>query len=137
MLPLVLLAIWVFITVPPQLHPSFFFGRRWGDVLDGITMFRLGAEWTEHVHRIRSRELTDLDGTSMKQIPGTIGEINATGVDYGGGGVKSGYKGASVDVKMSEDETEYGFVGLSSRPASTAKGRYYNMRRSRVMDEVK
>ena len=104
-------------------------------MLDGITLFRLGAEWTEHVHRLHSDKLLHLGETSLREIPGMVGDMNATGVGYGGGG-GLGYKGASGNVKTGEDEAGLGFVGLSTSRASTAKGRYYTMRRSRMMDEM-
>jgi len=48
----------------------------------------------------------------------------------GGGGGDFGNKGANDNVKSSEEETEFGLVGLSTRPASMARGRYFTMTRS-------
>lgn len=150
--PLVLLAIWVLLTVLPQLHPALFFGRRWGPILDGITMFRLGAEWTGHVHRLHTGELLHLGNTSLREVPGMIGDMNdtdtgtrvdiggqnGTGMASAGGFERRGVGGDEAKVRMMAgsttaitgmDASEFGFVGLSTRPARSDKGGYYTLKR--------
>ncbi|KAM7199077.1 hypothetical protein V8F20_005895 [Naviculisporaceae sp. PSN 640] len=148
MYPLVLLAIWVLLTVLPQLHPTLFFGRRWGPILDGITMFRLGAEWTGHVHRLHTGDLLHLGNTSLRGIPGMIGDMNDTsvGIDMSQDRNRFEYKRAGAGAGVGEAKMrmmagtvtpsgidaaseEFGFVGLSTRPARCDRGRYYTLKR--------
>ncbi|EEP82822.1 predicted protein [Uncinocarpus reesii 1704] len=94
---LVLLLLWAVVTIVPQLLlPGFFLERRWGETLDGFTMFRFGAEWKETVHKLRSTELDDPGTMALSEVPGMIGDMNA-----GEGGT--------------------GFVGLSREKASLRK----------------
>jgi hypothetical protein len=99
---LAFLVLWVLITVVPQLWPPFFLGRRWGEILDGFTMFRLGAEWREAVHKVKGVELGhELDAQSLAEVPGMIGDMNV---------------GVAKTV---------GFIGLSRHPASSAPKKAY------------
>ncbi|KFY71155.1 hypothetical protein V499_08632 [Pseudogymnoascus sp. VKM F-103] len=90
---LVLLLLWAVVTVLPQLLlPGLLVERRWGEKLDGFTMFRFGAEWRDSVHSLRSRELGGPGAAALGEIPGMIGDMRA-------------------------GEMETGFVGLSREKA--------------------
>ncbi|KFY25909.1 hypothetical protein V491_01551 [Pseudogymnoascus sp. VKM F-3775] len=88
---LAVLILWAVITVLPQLLlPGFLLGRRWGEVLDGITMFRFGAEWGKQVHGLQSTELDGPGTASLNEIPGMIGDMKA-------GEAGTGFVGLSRD----------------------------------------
>ncbi|KAI1262242.1 hypothetical protein F5Y18DRAFT_439332 [Xylariaceae sp. FL1019] len=103
---LILLSLWVLVAVVPQLWPSFFYERRWGEVLDGFAMLRLGAEWKEEVNGLESEDFWAKGTTVFKSIPGMIGDKNASG------------------------DEDVGFVGLSHHQAETSRRRLYTYRSS-------
>lgn len=71
-----LLALWTLLTILPQLlFPGSFFGRRWASVLDGFAMFRFGVEWRGAVKELRGRDLDSQDETSLRQVPGMVGDL--------------------------------------------------------------
>ncbi|KAI1813520.1 hypothetical protein GGS20DRAFT_552884 [Poronia punctata] len=109
-----LLAIWAGITVLPQLWPSFLYGRRWGEVLDGFTMFRLGAEWRGAVNELESDEFYSSGAASLRKVPGMIGDMKPSD---GNGKLRDGVDGGR--------QGNAGFVGLSRREAETGDGRLY------------
>ncbi|KAH8681922.1 hypothetical protein BX600DRAFT_544384 [Xylariales sp. PMI_506] len=99
---IIFLGVWVLLTVVPQLWPSFFLGRRWGETLDGFTLFRLGAEWKDAVRRLEGSDIVNgAAARSLAEVPGMIGDMNPPG------------------------ETVPGFVGLSTHKASTSRRKVY------------
>lgn len=99
------LSFWAVVTVLPQLWPPFL-RRRWGDTLDGFTMFRLGAECTEAVHRLEGLDMEVAgEADALEEVPGMVGDMNPN----------SGSRVA-------------GFVGLSFRRAATTRDKPYTFR---------
>jgi hypothetical protein len=106
-----LLTLWAFVTVLPQLWPAFLYGRRWGDVLDGFAMFRLGAEWKGAVNELESDEFWSSGATALRKVPGMVGDMNPRD---GSGKLQGGVDGGKI-----------GFVGLSHHKAETSIRRIY------------
>ncbi|KAI1434614.1 hypothetical protein GGR50DRAFT_694977 [Xylaria sp. CBS 124048] len=116
---IVLLIVWAFVTIVPQLWPPFLYGRRWGDVLDGYAMFRFGAEWKNAVDALESDEFWDSGSSALRRIPGMIGDMNPPD---GSGKLQ----GDSDDVPRGN----VGFVGLSHHRAEVNARRIYTYRPS-------
>jgi len=109
-----LLTIWALVTVLPQLWPAFLYGRRWGEVLDGFAMFRLGAEWKGAVNELESDEFWSSGATSLRKVPGMIGDMKPRDGD---GKLRDGID----DVRGGN----IGFVGLSHHKAEADTRRVY------------
>ncbi|KAI8625388.1 hypothetical protein F5Y19DRAFT_450571 [Xylariaceae sp. FL1651] len=116
-LVLILLSLWAFVTILPQLWPTFFYGRRWGEVLDGFAMFRFGAEWKGAVSELESDEFWGSRAAALKKVPGMVGDMNPRD--------GSGKLNGGVDEPLGSN---VGFVGLSHSKAETSKRRIYTYR---------
>lgn len=66
-----LLSVWVLITVIPSLWT--FGERRFSSTIDGVQMFRLGAEWQAAVRKFEGGEFKDCE--SLAHVPGMVGDM--------------------------------------------------------------
>ncbi|KAL8844257.1 MAG: hypothetical protein Q9176_001432 [Flavoplaca citrina] len=66
-----LLSLWTLITVVPNYWT--FWDRRWAAMLDGVEMFRLGAEWRPAAWKLEKREFVECD--ALLDVPGMVGDM--------------------------------------------------------------
>ncbi|KAL8882766.1 MAG: hypothetical protein Q9198_000293 [Flavoplaca austrocitrina] len=72
-----LLSLWTLITVVPNYWT--FWDRRWAAMLDGVEMFRLGAEWRSTVWKLKKREFVECD--ALLDVPGMVGDMEPVSIN--------------------------------------------------------
>jgi hypothetical protein len=93
-----LLSFWMIITTIPSLW--IIREKRWAATLDGLEMFRLGAEWKDAVSKFEGAEIGECE--SLQEVPGMVGDMDSMG--------KVGFIGLSRDVARKEGR-KYAFGG--------------------------